>query len=320
MPRSVPAPTSPLLSTNESPEDTFPVAMEMGAGILGVDAVGARDSPDSMTGRNVGGSVDEAEKPSSTVASPALSGTSSPSCGGSDSPANRNSQDLTARQEREGSDTVEKVATLERRNSYRMATEEEDELGTLESAKPNTDASARAKVEQRPKKDALANFKGKIPDSIKRSTSSVETSSQAAIKLRTNLNSNKSPRAVSSVSGIFSPSSLERVSTYSSGKDSAFSSLKSCYMSPRSSLDHLIDREINTGSYVAPLIGCIPPSALKCFAGKEAKKETCQSPMTSPSHSQSGKEDQWEGVKDFTCFYVCDESEGSDIIRISCRC
>ena len=240
--------------------------MEMG------DAVGARDA-------EVSESVDESGKPALTAPSPATSGASSPSYGGSDSPANRNSQELIAKEEEESRD---KTVTLERRDSYRLATKQH----SLVSADPSINAAAKSTVgEQKPKKDVVTNFKGKVVDTIKRSTSSVEASSQAAIKLRTNLNMSKSPRAVSSVSGVFSPPSLDRVSTFPSGKDSAISSLKS-YMSPRSILDHLIDKEINTGTYMAPLIGCIPPSALKCFADK---KELFQSPMTSPSHSQSGK-------------------------------
>ena len=63
------------------------------------------------------------------------------------------------------------------------------------------------------------------------------------------------------------------------------------YRPPTTSLDNLIDKEINTGTYSAPLIGCIPPSALKCFAEggtKEEGKGKEGSPMHSPSHSQSG--------------------------------
>ena len=295
MPRSTPARTS---SSFLEGEDMFPESMEMDASAPGSvvaaagsgdagsgDATGRSESPAMPVG-NIGGDLEEAEKPVPTVASPDLSGVSSLSQGESDSPANHNSQELgTKEEEREESD---KPMTLGRRHSYELATEE-GELDTFDTEDPKTGASAvdhhRPAVDHhRPKKTMLTHLKEKTKsesDAIKRSTSSVEACSPAAIKLRTNLTM-KTPRSVSSISGGFYPSSLEHTSV----KDPSFSSLKS-FSSPQSTLDHLIDKEINTGSYMAPLIGCIPPSALKCFADKAGAEKP--SPMTSPSHSQSGE-------------------------------
>ena len=114
---------------------------------------------------------------------------------------------------------------------------------------------------------------------IKRSTSSVDSSSQAAIKLRKNLESVKHPRVQSTAVYSSSFYGLER-------KDSAFFSAKNSQVM----LDKLINQEASTQAYQAPLIGCIPPSALKCFAGEkqEEEKAVVSSPSDSPAHAPSG--------------------------------
>lgn len=168
-----------------------------------------------------------------------------------------------------GSDAVEKEAepvgesseshaVLERRHSYQMATDDE----VLDSPAKTPDTKGQGKLT--------------AGDTIKRSTSSVENSSQAAIKLRKSLELSRSPRAVSTsvYSGSLYQSALERLSS-SSANDSAYFSLNT------TCLDQMIDREVNTSPYPTPLIGCIPPSALKCFV---EKKEA----GTSPAHSHSG--------------------------------
>lgn len=201
-----------------------------------------------------------------------------------------NSREVELRTKSHGS-REETPPMLERRLSYQMATEDMEEMLEACLSDKTKDEHAKAKEGEKntEERDKLATLdftsKKKQTDSVKRSTSSIENTSQAAIKLRKNLGMVKSPRAMSS-SCYPIPSALDR---QSSGQDSAYFSLRS-YMSPQSCLDILIDKEINTGSYSAPLIGCIPPSALKCFADEEEadKKSSAQSPLTSPTHSQSG--------------------------------
>ena len=178
------------------------------------------------------------------------------------------------------------IGRVERRHSYQMATED-TESEILDTLQPP--------AEQQEKRNPVV--VEKKADTIKRSTSSAVNSSQAAITLRKNLGSAKSPRSVSTsvVSGFYPQQSpTDTVSPSSSGMDSAYFSFQG-FPSHQVNLDNLVDKEVNTKPYLAPLIGCIPPSALKCFAELESKKDTS---LTSPAHSHSG-------IYVRTCVYVC---------------
>lgn len=182
----------------------------------------------------------------------------------------------------ESASTTTSVVTraFKRRPSYQIATDDNKYMG-LEDAESCLLGTSRRR---RTSKRTMPGSKGEQnSEPIKRSTSSVENSSQAAIKLRKNLESVKSPRAVSTsvYSGSLYESALERMP--SSTKDSAYFSLKST-TSP-TNLEQLIDREVNTTPYPTPLIGCIPPSALKCFVDE---KKAAESAGTSPVHRHSG--------------------------------
>lgn len=210
--------------------------------------ISSRDSPDSDTNKlNNGSLMVDSQRPSSGP-SPDLSEVSSVS------------------QEDSKTSGTEIHPGIERRHSYQMATDDvEPESCLPDSTKDQEKVTAKSNTE-----------------SIKRSTSSVDNSSQATIKLRRSLESAKSPRAVSTsvYSGSLYQSALERMS--SNAKDSAYFSLKSSTWA--GSLDQLIDKEVNTSPYPTPLIGCIPPSALKCFAEKQKKAAH----STSPTHRHSG--------------------------------
>lgn len=172
----------------------------------------------------------------------------------------------TGTTESTGATTSDVHLRFKRRPSYQIATNgDQDEMESYRSG--------------RQKRKTAGNMQDSKSELIKRSTSSVDNSSQATIKLRKSLESVKSPRAVSTsvYSGSLYQSALERLSS-SSAKDSSLKSTTS------PNLEQLIDREINTRPYPTPLIGCIPPSALKCFA--DEKK--VPSPGTSPVHSHSG--------------------------------
>ena len=256
------------MEVEERGEPNLPDITEGGAELSG------RDSTDSEAASRNNGSltVKDSQRPSSGP-SPDLSEVSSASqedAKMSSVAATSSSSDAGQREAAEGGEELpEGHAGLERRRSYQMATDDE----VLDS--PTKD-------------DSKASSTGKLVaknDTIKRSTSSADNSSQAAIKLRKNLESSRSPRAVSTsvYSGSLYQSSLERLSS-SARADSAYLSLK-MPASP-AGLDHMIDKEVNTSPYQAPLIGCIPPSALKCFA---ERKEGAQSPGAgSPAHSNSG--------------------------------
>lgn len=252
-----------------STEDLFPTDMEMGpeeqdSRLLDIAECSAklsnRDSTDNDTGSKQDGGL--------TVHSQQLSSGPSPDLSEVSSVSQEDSKMFIPASE---SDAVEKEesgeghASLERRRSYQMATDDE----VLDSPIKTPDSKEHEKVKV---------GDGKA-DTIKRSSSSVENSSQATIKLRRSLESAWSPRATSTsvYSGSLYQSALERLS--SNAKDSAYFSLKTT--SP-TSLDHMIDREVNTSPYPTPLIGCIPPSALKCFAEKKGAG-------TSPAH-QPGRE------------------------------
>jgi hypothetical protein len=170
----------------------------------------------------------------------------------------------------EGSDNGR--VSLKRRHSYKAATDDE----VMES--PTTPAIKIASLVP-----TYGQEQTKLQTEIKRSTSSVENASQAAIKLRRNLRS-RPPRAASSTSSVYSgslyQSAMDRLSS-SAKADSAYFSLRSAAFSPVG-LDQMIDREVNNRPYQAPLIGCIPPSALKCFAEEKKPKPN------SPANSNSG--------------------------------
>lgn len=179
---------------------------------------------------------------------------------------------------------------IERRRSYQIATEDMEMLDAcLLSETKEDDDDDDDKFVDSPKhtKPDLTSSKQTSSETIKRSISSVETVSMAAIKRRKNMNIPKPPRALSTACVS---SNQQSASSLTSAHDSAYNSLKRI-MSPQSSLEQLIDREISSGSYSTPLIGCIPPSALKCFAGekKDPKNGSAVSPLSSPAHSQSGK-------------------------------
>lgn len=189
---------------------------------------------------------------------------------------------------------------IERRRSYQMATEDMEMLDAclLSDTKADDDDDDDDKFVESPKhtKPDLISSKQTSSETIKRSISSVETASMAAIKRRKNMNIPKAPRALSTA--CVSSNHRQSASSLTSAHDSAYNSLKRI-MSPQSSLEQLIDREISSGSYSTPLIGCIPPSALKCFAGekKDPKNGSAVSPLSSPAHSQSGKRHAHQAVK-----------------------
>lgn len=294
MPRSAP-PTSPLhhgTRISSITEALFPDDMEL---------VSEATPPHGRERGKEGGvdSPDSAEQPARLVSDGPKAkkpSTSSPELSEVSSLEQEEAKEGEVKlRERGGGELGEGVSSpthnIERRRSYQMATEEDmetDSLDTCFTEQSKYSEASREKTDPRAK-DKL--------DVVKRSASSAEKSSPAAIELRKTLGAGGRGRAARVVSssvitgGSYPlPSSINRLST-SGGMDSAYSSMKNSGPA-QLALDRLIDREISTGSYSTPLIGCIPPSALKYFAEKiaEEKKAKMQTPLASPSHSQSGKQ------------------------------
>lgn len=192
-------------------------------------------------------------------------------------------------EEEEVSDEVIKreknvTSQVKRPRSYELAT---GEIQTLESylmstAKPkaNEDNDSEEPLAKENLGRGGAEEKKAKSSEIKRSTSF----SPAAIKLRSHIKPEKGPRALSVGLNFDSPTTPD-----SSTRNSAYYSLKS-FSSPRSRLDRLIEKEIMTGSYPSPLIGCIPPSALKCCMDKGEEKEGGAPRPISLTQSQSGED------------------------------
>jgi len=134
-----------------------------------------------------------------------------------------------------------------------------------------------------PTKDSEKNKKGKklLGASIKRSTSTVTHSSNAAITLRRTL---ESSRGVKTQSSRIASSNYSLPTSFTSIADA-----KDSFM-VWTRLDDLVKQELRTGSYPAPLIGCIPPSALKLFVEMNKKDETGEGVANDSvsGHSQSG--------------------------------
>ena len=182
----------------------------------------------------------------------------------------------------------------ERPLSYKLATDEElclesllNEAGVAIINKASADRGSGIEVEGRgsnelddPNKELEKSKKGKKSSglNIKRSTSTVTQSSQAAITLRRTLGTSRGAKAQSS-----------RISSSACSLPTSFTSVadaKDSFMM-WSRLDNLVKGELRTGSYLAPLIGCVPPSALKLFAELNKHEKGAASGSAS-GHSQSG--------------------------------
>ena len=177
---------------------------------------------------------------------------------------------------------------LSRSLSYLLATGEVETFESYISPKVNSTEQQRSEEKEGIKKVTEKSGNEELQlNNIKRSTSFTP----AAVKLRESLNATKSPRAASTSIGGYHPSaSPEPLNVSSSVKDY---SLKN-FSSPKTRLDHLIEKEFETGTYPSPLIGCIPPSALKCFAEGSKDKLVSSSlntpsPLNTPTHSPSGQ-------------------------------
>ncbi len=186
------------------------------------------------------------------------------------------------------------TSKVKRPLSYKLATDEEQSLVNLLTEAgvpvPNLEVEEVSVVNEglliSPQRKAnrqsekVKKAKKISNTNIRRSTSTVTQSSQAAVTLRHTLDISRGPKTQSSrVSS--SNYSLPSLSSIAVARNSLLM---------WSRVDDLVKKELSTGTYPAPLIGCIPPSALKMFATKDTEK----APPTSPStHSQSGKEGAW---------------------------
>ena len=180
--------------------------------------------------------------------------------------------------------------SVERPLSYKLATDEEQSLDNLlneAGLKPlgedaNKEGSTESFGSKASRKGSDKSNKNKKNSgiNIKRSTSTVAQSSQAAITLRRSLGTSRTAKANSSrisSSGFSLPASFTSPST-------ARNSFQMW-----SKLDDMVKKELRMGTYPAPLIGCIPPSALKVFADKEKKDKGDDVLPSSPSgQSHSG--------------------------------
>ena len=164
---------------------------------------------------------------------------------------------------------------VERPISYQMATDEAEQFNLLiKEQLSKTATGGRDKDRKKARKTSEGSNKR---DPVKRCTSTVTQSSQAVITLRRSLGHNKSPRAQSSTSGYSLPTSFAVTDalsdSFATGEWKKLSWTK---------LNQLIEMEIGTGTYPAPLIGCIPPSALKFFRDKSIELET--TPPSNQNH------------------------------------
>ena len=152
-----------------------------------------------------------------------------------------------------------------RPTSYQLATDEaerfgivNDEMNSLTGGDKKGGGDHVLNETEAKKNVDETNKKG----TVKRSTSTITTSSPAVINLRRTIGINRTPRSQSSTSGYGLPSlsmtgDLRRSFLTGDWKKQSWSKL-----------DRLIEMELGTGTYPAPLIGCIPPSVLKCFIEK----------------------------------------------------
>ena len=282
LPRSCP-PTS-FLRTEGDPEEIFPSdaitsesnekkreSKESGGLDSELSQSDSRDSPDSRS-LSINTDASNTNRPLSSGPSPELSELSSfERTETTETLLEEDSLEYLEKEDSFDNDPTSRKnpVSLLRRPSYQKAT---TDYRIMDKSKPMEDDLSD---------DAKTRKSGEKSTTLQRSTSALPPYSAAAIQLRKNLGVSKSNRVVSSnISGSL-PSD-------NSAADVGYLKM----FSPQSRLDDMINREMKTGSYPAPLIGCIPPSALKCFAGKEEnEKHDTSSPQSpsSPTHSRSGQ-------------------------------